>query len=77
MAEIPPQLTTKQKLFEEMVHTGFEPLRVFIERKRLENDLSEDDIKKLMGNIEYNVINWIDWLRHQNSHIGGGGHGHE
>lgn len=68
-----PEPTTKQELFESMVRTGFEPLKLFIERKRLEENLSDEDIKKLMANIEYNVITWMDWLRHQNSHIAGRG----
>lgn len=70
-------MTKKQELFEQMVRKGFEPIKIFIEKNRLEESLSEEDVKKLMSNIEYNVVIWMDWLRHQNSHIANRGNDHD
>lgn len=55
----------RQKLYEDMVTTGFAPLKRFIEYKKLEEDLSPDDLKVVMQNIEHNLNRWCEWLRFQ------------
>lgn len=59
----------KQQLFEELVTQGFDPLKNLIERKRLEDELTDDDIQKIMDNIGYNCKAWIRWLKHKNQHM--------
>lgn len=70
MTEI--RVNSKQELFEQMVDIGFEPLKVFIERKRLHSDLSEKDIEKIIDNIGFNLNAYVSWLRHQDEHIARG-----
>ena len=62
------ETNTRVELFEGMVRTGFEPLRMFVEHKRMEEDLSDEDIEKVMEVIGANLSNWVAWMRHQKSH---------
>lgn len=61
--------TAKQQLYEDFVKIGFEPMRRFIEIKRLEEDLNEQDIRMVSQDIEHNLNSWIAWLRHQKQHL--------
>jgi len=63
------KINPRQEIFEKLVADGFTPLRTIIEYKHLEYDLTPEDIKKVMGNIEYNVLTWIKYLKHRNEHI--------
>ena len=56
-----------EQLFKDMIKTGFEPLKDFVEYKKLET-LTENDVDLVMSNIGENIKSWIKWLNHKKNH---------
>jgi hypothetical protein len=64
MAEAPKEVSATQAVFEDMVKAGWEPIKLYIEYKHLEDKITDEDIALITQNIEQNLCSWVRWLRH-------------